>query len=251
MIIDEQTRRKLRLMGADHLLDALERQDERACAGMTTGERVALAVDDAYNVWADRKITAMAKRAKPRYPQADLRTLDLIDERGLDRNRINQLQSCAFITQRLNILLTGATGSGKSWLACAIVKQACRQSYRSLYTRMPDLAEQLDAAASKPAGTHKLIRKYANYTLLVLDEWLLDKPDERMRSFLLEVMELRYDTASTVLCTQYPVKDWHQRLGGDVTADAIMDRIVHNGITIDTGDYNMRQHHARQQTNNQ
>lgn len=114
---------------------------------------------------------------------------------------------------------------------------------------MPDLAEQLDTAANKPAGVHKLIRKYANYTLLVLDEWLLDKPDERMRSFLLEVMELRYDTASTVFCTQYPVKDWHQRLGGDVTADAITDRIIHNGITIGTGDYNMRQHHAHQQTN--
>ena len=250
MIIDEQTRRKLRLMGADKLLDAFERQDEQACASMPTNERIMLAVDDAYSLWADGKTTAMIRRAKPRYPQADLRTLDLIDERGLDRNSINQLQSCAFIAQRLNILLTGATGSGKSWLACAITKQACRQSYRSLYTRMPDLAEQLDTAAGKPAGTHKLIRKYSAYTLLVLDEWLLDKPDDRMRSFLLEVLEHRYDNVSTVFVTQYPVKDWHERLGGDVTADAIMDRIVHNGITIDTGEYNMRQHHARQ-TNNQ
>jgi DNA replication protein DnaC len=244
MIIDEQTRRKLRLMGADHLLDALERQDEQACAHMPANERVMLAVDDAYSTWADRRITAMAKRAKPRYPQADLRTLDLIDERKLDRNAINQLQSCSFVGQRLNILPAGATGSGKSWLACAIVRQACRQSYRSLYTRMPDLAEQLDTATGKPAGIRKLIRKYSTYTMLVLDEWLLDKPDERMRPFLLEVMENRYDTVSTVFCTQYPVKDWHQRLGGDVTADAIMDRIVHNAITIDTGDYNMRQRHA-------
>ena len=115
---------------------------------------------------------------------------------------------------------------------------------------MPDLAELLDTAAGKPAGTHKLIRKYGAYTLLVLDEWLLDKPDDRMRSFLLEVLEHRYDNACTVFCTQFPVKDWHERLGGDVTADAIMDRIVHNAITIDTGAYNMRQHHAHQ-TNNQ
>ncbi|KFI53966.1 ATP-binding protein [Bifidobacterium biavatii] len=250
MIIDEQTRRKLRLMGADQLLDAFERQDERACATMPVNERIMLAVDDAYSTWADRKITAMGKRAKPRYPQADLRTLDLIDERKLDRNAINQLQSCAFIGQRLNILLTGATGSGKSWLACAIVKQACRNSYRSLYTRMPDLAEQLDTATGKPAGVRKLVRKYSTYTLLVLDEWLLDKPDERMRSFLLEIMEHRYDTVSTVFVTQYPVKDWHERLGGDVTADAIMDRIVHNSITINTGEYNMRRHHAHPTTTN-
>ena len=110
---------------------------------------------------------------------------------------------------------------------------------------MPDLAEQLDTAAGKPAGIRKLIRKYSAYTLLVLDEWLLDKPDERMRSFLLEVMEHRYDTASTVFRTHSPVKDRHGRLGGNVTADAIMDRIVHNAITIDTGDYNMRRHQAK------
>lgn len=113
MIIDEQARRKPRLMGAGHLLDAPERQDEQACAGMTAGERVAPAVGDACSAWADRKITAMAKRAKPRYPQAGLRTLDLIDERGPDRNRVNRLQSRAFITQRLNILLTDATGPGQ------------------------------------------------------------------------------------------------------------------------------------------
>ena len=82
---------------------------------------------------------------------------------------------------------------------------------------------KLDTAAGKPAGIRKLIRKYSAYTLLVLDEWLLDKPDERMRSFLLEAMEHRYDTASTVFRTQYPVKDRHGRLGGNVTADAIMD----------------------------
>lgn len=98
---------------------------------------------------------------------------------------------------------------------------------------------------------HKLIRKYSTYPLLVLDEWLLDKPDERMRPFLLEIMENRYDTAGTVFATQYQVKDWHQRLGADATADAIMDRIVHNAITINTGDYNMRQHHAHQTSNNQ
>ena len=218
---------------------------------MGVNERIMLAVDDAYSGWADKRISAMSKRARPRYPQADLRTLDLIDERGLDRNAVNQLQSCAFIAQRLNILLTGATGSGKSWMACAIIKQACRQSYRSYYTRMPSLAEQLQTAGDKPGGIHKLIRKYSTYPLLVLDEWLLDKPDERMRPFLLEIMENRYDTAGTVFATQYPVKDWHQRLGGDVTADAIMDRIVHNAITINTGEYNMRQHHAHQTSNNQ
>lgn len=249
MMLDEQTKHKLRIMNSGQLVDACERQDEQTCMSMSFSQRISLIVDDAYSGWVDTKINAMTKRAKLRYPQADLRILDLIEERKLNRDQIIQLQSCGFIPQRLNLILAGATGSGKSWLACAVTKQACRQSHRSLYTRMPDLDEQLDIAEHKNTGLHKLIRRYSAYTLLVLDEWLLEKPDERMRKFLLEVMEQRYDTTSTVFCTQYPVKDWHERLGADVTADAIMDRIVHNSITMDTGTYNMRKHHATTPTN--
>jgi DNA replication protein DnaC len=90
----------------------------------------------------------------------------------------------------------------------------------------------------------KFLRKYAAFTLLVIDEWLLDHPDESMRSMLLELLERRYDTTSTVFCTQYAKKDWHQRLGSGVHADAIMDRIVHNTIWIETGNTNMREHAA-------
>ena len=97
-------------------------------------------------------------------------------------------------------------------------------------------------ARDKPQGQTKFLKKYAAYTLLVIDEWLLDHPDEGMRSMLLELLERRYDTGSTVFCTQYAKKDWHQRLGSGVHADAIMDRIVHNTIWVDTGTHNMREH---------
>lgn len=92
----------------------------------------------------------------------------------------------------------------------------------------------------------QFLRKYAAFTLLVIDEWLLDRPTESMRGMLLELMERRYGETSTVFCTQYQQKDWHQRLGAGVHADAIMDRIVHNTIWIETGTYNMREHTAAQ-----
>ena len=94
-------------------------------------------------------------------------------------------------------------------------------------------------------GVPELVRKYSTYNLLAIDEWLVDKPDEPFKRFLLELMELRYDTASTASATQLATKEWHTRLGGDTIADAILDRIVHNTIWIDTSEYNMRQHHGQ------
>ena len=112
---------------------------------------------------------------------------------------------------------------------------------------MPDLAEAWALARDKPQGHTKFLRKYAAFTLLVIDEWLLDHPDDDMRAMLLELLEHRHDTGSTVFCTQYAKKDWHPRLGSGVHADAIMDRIVHNTIWIDTGTKNMREHTAMTQ----
>ena len=152
------------------------------------------------------------------------------------------LGTCSFINRQQNVVFQGFTGSGKSYLGCAVAKQACQHRIRAHYIRMPDLEEAWALAKDKPLGTTKFLKKYAAFTLLVIDEWLLDHPDEGMRSMLLELLERRYDTASTVFCTQYAKKDWHQRLGSGVHADAIMDRIVHNTIWVDTGSHNMREH---------
>ena len=157
---------------------------------------------------------------------------------------IAQLGTCAFITRQQNVVFQGFTGSGKSYLGSALAKQACHHRYRAHYVRMPDLEETWAAARDRPGGKEKWLRKYAAFTLLVIDEWLLDPPSDEVRSMLLELLERRYDSASTVFCTQYAKKDWHQRLGSDVHADAIMDRIVHNTIWIETGSTNMREHAA-------
>lgn len=245
MIIDSGTKRKLREMNASELLEVFERLDERTVMPLSHAEVVGLAVDNAYGGYADAKIQRLVKRAGLRYPQADPRTIDLAEERGLDRGVIARLDAGNYLGQRLNVAFQGATGSGKPFILCALVKSACRGRYRACYVRMPDLAEQVEAAALKPGGPAKLVCKYSAYTLLAIDEWLVDKPDERFGRFLLELMELRYDNASTAFATQSATKEWHSRLGGDTIADAILDRIVHNTVWIDTSEFNMRQRHGR------
>lgn len=240
--IDTETGRKLREMGVPCLVEALQAQDDTLTLGMPFEERLKLAVDDAHATFTHAKVEGLIRRAGLRYPNADLRRLDLVEQRGLDRGVIAQLGTCTFIARRQNVVLQGFTGSGKSYLGSALAKQACQHRYRAHYIRMPDLQEGWAAARDKPGGKEKWLRKYAAFTLLVLDEWLLDQPDDAVRSMLLELLERRYDAASTVFCTQYAKKDWHQRLGSDVHADAIMDRIVHNTIWIETGSTNMREH---------
>ena len=240
--IDIETKRKLREMGAAALLDALEAQNETLTLGLGFDERIGLVVDEAHSAFTHSKVEGLIRRAGLRYPTADLRRLDLVEERGLDRGLIAQLGTCSFVDRQQNVVFQGFTGSGKSYLGCALAKQACQHRIRAHYIRMPDLEEAWALARDKPQGQTKFLNKYAAFSVLVIDEWLLDHPDESMRSMLLELLERRYDTASTVFCTQYAKKDWHQRLGSGVHADAIMDRIVHNTIWIDTGNQNMREH---------
>lgn len=239
--IDTETKRKLREMGAGTLLEALDSEDEGLVLGMSFDDRLRLVVDEAHSAFNHAKVEGLIRRAGLRYPQADLRRVDRVDERGLDRHTLAQLGTCSFIERQQNVVFQGFTGSGKSYLGCALAKQACQHRIRAHYIRMPDLEEAWAIAKDKPLGTTKFLRKYAAFTLLVIDEWLLDHPDESMRSMLLELLERRYDATSTVFCTQYAKKDWHQRLGSGVHADAIMDRIVHNTIWVDTGTHNMRE----------
>ncbi|MCT2183967.1 ATP-binding protein, partial [Brevibacterium casei] len=220
--IDTETKRKLREMGAGTLLEALDSEDEGLVLGMSFDDRLRLVVDEAHSAFNHAKVEGLIRRAGLRYPQADLRRVDRVDERGLDRHVLAQLGTCSFIERQQNVVFQGFTGSGKSYLGCALAKQACQHRIRAHYIRMPDLEEAWAMVKDKPQGTTKFLRKYAAFTLLVIDEWLLDHPDESMRSMLLELLERRYDATSTVFCTQYAKKDWHQRLGSGVHADAIM-----------------------------
>lgn len=244
-MIDTDTKHKLREMGVGALAESFEMQDDALTISMPFAERLKLAVDDAHASFTGQKITGLIRRAGLRHPDAELRRLDLIEERGIDRSVIANLATCTFISRYENVVFQGFTGSGKTYLGSALARAACQHRFRALYIRMPDLEEAWLGAYDKPGGKEKFLRKYAAYHLLVIDEWLLDEPGEALRGMLLELLERRYDQVSTVFCTQYAKKDWHARLGGDVHADAIMDRIVHRTIWVETGDANMRERTAR------
>ena len=245
MNINAETKRKLRDMGASALLSSLENQDESLCMGLTFEERIQMVVDEAHSSYITDRIGRLTKRACLRYPEADIRQLDFDEERKLNRVLIAELATCGYIERTDNLILQGYSGTGKTYMSCAFAKESCRHQMRTYYVRIPDLEEQRKSALTKTGTDKKLITKLSNYELLVLDEWLLDEPDEGFRAFLLEIMERRFKEGSTIFCTQFQQKDWHARLGGGVTAEAIMDRIVHNANWIEMGDVNMRAKYSK------
>ena len=183
MIIDTETKRKLREMNATDLLDAFERLDEQTTMPLSHAEVIRLAVDSAHSASHGRQNptpgqtrgTALSPGGPADHrPDGGARARPERDRRP----RRRKLPS----GQRLNVVFQGATGSGKSHLLCALAKSACRGRYRAIYVRMPDLAEQVTAAAGKPGGVPKLVRKYSTYNLLAIDEWLVDKPDEPFKT---------------------------------------------------------------------
>ncbi len=146
----------------------------------------------------------------------------------------------------MNVICQGFAGSGKTFLACALGKHACKKGTKSFYIRVPDLLYSLDEAKLKQNGITKLLNKISKFELLILDEWLLNDLFHEERHFLFELIERRYLSSSTIFCTQYKKSDEHERLGGKIHADSIMDRIVHDSFRIETGTVNMRKKEAKE-----
>ena len=182
----------------------------------------------------------LIRNAHFRLPQVDISDIDY-DGRPISRDLVNELGTSQFVANATDVILEGFTGTGKRHLACALGKQACKHGLRTLYVRMPDLlmSREEDLAAGIPES--KVLKKYARYKVLVVDEWLMDPLNPDQMRFFLELVDRRHDKSSTIWCSQYRVEDWHGRLGGGTHADAIMDRIVHNAVTLQTGEVNMRE----------
>lgn len=244
-MINDATIRKLRQLDLGHFVDALEMQEADAAARhFTFDERLQLATDYLYQEKFNQRVSGMIKRAKFRIAEASLNSVHY-EHRDIDRSTLQDLGSCNYIRHKMNVVFQGFTGSGKTYLSCALGKEACKQEIRTRYIRLPDLLIERDEATLKNQGVSKLITKFTNYGLLILDEWLLDDLLEDDLKFLFELIERRHDAHSTIYCTQFRKGDWHQRLGGGIHADAIMDRIVHNAIWFDTGKMNMREFHSQ------
>ncbi len=239
-MINSDTQRKLEELNLSEFIEILDiHSKEPSYQSLSFDERFQLVVDYVYQEKYTNKVKRLNKSAKFRYSQASIEDIYYTD-RKLDRDKILNLANCQYMNSSTNIIIDGFTGSGKTYLACALGRSACKQGYRTRYIRMPDLLQLHDEASVTVTGVSKLIKKFEAYTLLILDEWLIDELTREQEHFLFELMERRHTDKSTILCTQYRIEDWHSRLGGGIHADAIIDRIVNNSIHVYAGEVNMR-----------
>lgn len=248
--LNEETRRKLRELNLNEVIEILDEQAKQSeYLEMAFNDRMQLIVDHVYQVKYNNKVKRLMNSAKFRISNAAFSDIHYI-ERGLDKSLLMTLSTVQFIDNNINVILHGFTGSGKSYLACALGKEACLRGIRTRYIRLPDLLMLRDEADLVKQGISKLLKKFANYKLLIIDEWLLDELSDEEQHFIFELIERRHDSSSTIFCTQFKTEDWHERLGGGVHADAMMDRIVHNAAWVYAGDINMRQFYSKKNSIN-
>ena len=225
--VDKLIEMRLRSM-ANHLIQ--QEQDPRI-QNLSFDERFALLVDAEYISRKNNRLTRLIKKAEFDQPEAYVGDIDYHSGRKLNRALIQKLASCEYIIDHHNIFITGATGSGKTYLACALGMAAARQFLPVKYVRLPDLL--VDFSIARGNGTiRKLMAQYKKYALLIIDEWLLYPLKETECRDLLEIMESRYKRASTILCSQFDIPGWRDKLVDPILADAICDRIVHDSYTV-------------------
>jgi DNA replication protein DnaC len=207
-----------------------EQLDATDIDALSFDERFALLVDRELTYRDDRRMTSRLRRAKLRH-NACIEDIDYRHARALDKSLILSFASCRWLKEHLNILITGPTGIGKTWLACALAHQACREGFSVLYLRMPRLLQ--DIAIARGDGRYpKLLAALAKTDLLVLDDWGLTPFTPDNQRDLLEILEDRYASRSTLVTSQIPIEKWHDILGDPTFADAILDRLVHNAYKL-------------------
>jgi DNA replication protein DnaC len=232
-VLNEPTMQKLLTLRLGSMAEAWQTQQRDATASaLCFDERFALLVDAEYLTRDNRRLGRLLKDAELRIPHACIEDVDTANNRGVDRAMLRQLATETWVTEHLNVLVTGPTGVGKSYIASAIGQAACRRRQRVLYRRVPRLFDEL-ALARADGSYAKVLSRLAKTDVLILDDLGLGSPTEAQRHDLLEVMEDRYGCRSTVVTSQLPVPKWHDWLADPTLADAVLDRLVHNAYKLE------------------
>lgn len=231
---------QLKTLRLDGMARALEEQLALpSAATLSFEERIAFIIDREIAFRDSKRLTRLLKQAKLRVGSACLEDVDYRPGRGIEKKLVASLGSGDWIRHHHNCLLTGPTGSGKTWLACALGNAACRQGFSALYVRLPRLFEELRIAHGDGSFTRRLAT-LAKTDLLLIDDWGLAPPTAAERSDLLEVLDDRVGTRSTVITSQLPIEHWHEYLGEPTLADAILDRILHSSHRLALAGESMR-----------
>jgi DNA replication protein DnaC len=232
--------RELKLTGMQKAL--IQQMDMPDRDALSFDERFGMLVDCEYTQQENHRLKTRLKRARLRQA-ATVEDIDYRHPRGLDKSLMLSLTGGDWILQHHNVIITGPTGAGKSYLACALGNNACREGYRVLYFRVSRIFQ--DLAIAKADGRYAtLLRALARSQLLILDDWGTAPLTDEQRRDLFEIMEDRYDRGSTLITAQLPVKHWHDTIGDPTLADAILDRLVHNAYTITLKGESMRKKQA-------
>lgn len=215
--------RELRLMG---MLTALDEQLTQAgMSAVSFEERIALIVERELHWRHDKRRARLLKEAKLKYPQAAIEDIDTRAGRGLDRKAVMSLALGDWIDSGHSVLITGPTGAGKSWLACALAQHACRRGRSVFYQRVPRLSEELRIRHGN--GTFgKWLIQLAKTDVLLLDDWGMAGLDNQARADLLEIIDDRAASKATIITSQLPIEHWHAWVGDATIADAILDRLM-------------------------
>ena len=242
-MILEETIQKLMDMKMMAMAAALrERASAPPATSLSAEETIGLLVDGEWTARENKRLDRLLKEAK--VPGgACLEDVACEVGRGIEKSTVRALASCQWVRAHQNVIVVGATGAGKSFLAGALAQGACRKGLRALYVRTPRLLQQL--AIARAEGSYvQLLARFAKVSVLVLDDFLLAPMTDVERRDLLEVLEDRYDHCSTVITSQLPTKNWHQAIGEPTIADALCDRLVHNAHVITLRGGSMRKKKA-------
>lgn len=210
---------------------------------LTLPEVLGMIVDREYIHRDNRRLARRLKEARLPANAPSVEDVTCDSARGLEKSVVRSLTTCAWVRAKQNVIVVGATGTGKTYLGSALAQAACRAGYRALSARAPRLLNEL-AMARGDGSYATLLQKIARVDVLVLDDFLIAPLKDHERRDLLEVLEDRYDRGSTVITSQVPTKTWHEALSDPTIADAICDRVVHNAHVITLRGPSMRKRKA-------
>lgn len=230
---------KLNALKCEGMITAL--QEQAQCEDIDSipfNERLLLLLDREITVRNQKRLQLRLKKAKLKQT-ACVEQIDFKVSRDLDKALILSLSACQWVREHQNIVFVGATGTGKTYLACALAHKACLEGFSAMYLRLPRLLQELLIA--KGDGRYiRLIQQLAKLDVLILDDWGLNVCTDEQSRDLLEILDDRHQLRSTIVTSQLPIKHWHETLGSPTIADAILDRLVHNAHKIELKGDSMR-----------